>query len=299
MRRTTLFLFPGLLLLALVLLPEAAHAQVFDDVRSAYDTASSQWLTRLLPVAQHTFAGLAVIELAVSALLWGLRRTSIEEICANFLLKFLVLSFCYTLITFFPLWVPAITHGFETAGQIASGSTSVNPTQVLEDGEQLSLSILLAANDFGQLTHPSATVISTALAFFVWLSFAMISVQLLLVLVESYVVLSMGILFLGFAGFRATAPLADNYLLYAVRVGVKIFFLYALVAVGTTLVPHWQTLATGASTTDYPANLKPAYEVLAGALTFVFLVWRIPGSAASNLTGNAHFRLAEAIRGHV
>jgi type IV secretion system protein TrbL len=297
-RKTTRFL-PLLAFLGLVLLPAAAHGQVFDDVRAAYDTASSQWLNRLLPVAQHTFAGLAIVELAVSALLWGLRRHSLEEICAGFLLKFLVLSFCYTLITFFPLWVPAITHGFETAGQIASGSTTVNPTQILEDGEQLSLDILLAANDFGALTHPAATFISTALAFFVWLAFAMIAVQLLLVLVESYVVLSTGVLFLGFAGFRATAPLADNYLLYAIRVGVKIFFLYALVAVGTSLVPHWQTIATGASTADYPANLKPAYEVLAGALTFVFLVWRIPGAAAGNLTAQAHPRLAEAIRGHV
>jgi type IV secretion system protein TrbL len=297
--RRTLLLLPLLSILAVVLLPAAAHAQVFDDVKNAYDTASSQWLNRLLPVAQSTFAGLAILELAVSALLWGLRRTSIEDICANFLLKFLLLSFCYTLITFFPLWVPAITHGFETAGQIASGSTTVNPTQVLEDGEQLSLNILLAANDFGLFTHPSASLVSILIAFLVWLSFAMIAVQLLLVLVESYVVLSMGVLFLGFAGFRATAPLADNYLLYAVRVGVKIFFLYALVAVGTTLVPHWQTLATGASTSSYPANLKPAYEVLAGALTFVFLVWRIPGSAAGNLTANAHVRLSEALRGHV
>jgi type IV secretion system protein TrbL len=286
-------------LLALVLLPAVAQAQVFDDVRSAYDSASSQWLNRLLPVAQHTFAGLAIIELAVSALLWGLRRHTLEEICASFLLKFLILSFCYTLITFFPFWVPAITHGFETAGQIASGSTTVNPTQVLEDGEQLSLDLLLAANDFGLLTHPMASIVSTLIAFLVWLAFAMISVQLLLVLVESYVVLSTGVLFLGFAGFRATAPLADNYVLYAVRVGIKIFFLYALVAVGTTLVPHWQALATGASTADYPANLKPAYEVLAGALTFVFLVWRIPGSAAGNLAANAHLRLAEALRGHV
>jgi type IV secretion system protein TrbL len=298
--RRTILRLSFLLFFASVLLPAAAHAQVFDDVQHAYDTASSQWLERLLPVAQHTFAGLAVIELAVSALLWGLRRTAIEEICANFLLKFLVLSFCYTLITFFPFWVPAITHGFETAGQIASGSTTVNPTQILEDGEQLSLDILLAANDFGQLTHPTASIVCELLAFLVWLSFAMISVQLLLVLVESYVVLATGVLFLGFAGFRGTAPLADNYLVYAVRVGVKIFFLYALVAVGTSLVPHWQTLALGSSSAGgYPANLKPAYEVLAGALTFVFLVWRIPGAAAGNLTANAHFRLAEAIRGHV
>jgi len=296
-RRT--ILFPLLAFVALVLLPGAVHGQVFDQVRAAYDTASSEWLSRLLPIAQHTFASLAIVELAVSALLWGLRRHSLEEICANFLLKFLILSFCYTLITFFPLWVPAITHGFETAGQIASGATTVNPTQVLEDGEQLSLGLLLAANDFGLFTHPAASLVSMLVAFLVWLSFAMISVQLLLVLVESYVVLSTGVLFLGFAGFRATAPLADNYLLYAIRVGVKIFFLYALVAVGTSLVPHRQTIATVASTADSPANLKPAYEVLAGSLTFVFLVWRIPGSAAGNLTAHDHLRLAEALRGHV
>ena len=228
-----------------------------------------------------------------------MRRTSIEDICANFLLKFLLLSFCYTLITFFPLWVPAITHGFETAGQIASGSTTVNPTQVLEDGEQLSLNILLAANDFGLFTHPSASLVSILIAFLIWLSFAMIAVQLLLVLVESYVVLSMGVLFLGFAGFGPRLPRPTTTSSTRSGSASRSFSSMRLVAVGTTLVPHWQTLATGASTSSYPANLKPAYEVLAGALTFVFLVWRIPGSAAGNLTANAHVRLSEALRGHV
>jgi len=284
-------------LLLLFALPRPATAQVLDHVVGAYRSVGTQWLDRLLPVAQKTFTVLATIELAVSAILWALRRTSVDQICASFLLKFLVLSFCYMLISFFPYWIPAISGGFEHAGQIASGSTSVSPSNILELGNTLTLRILLTAGGTGIFEHPSGNIVATLVAIAVWVCYALIAVQVLLVLVETSVVLSTGILFLAFAGFRGTAPLADNFLLYAVRVGVRIFFLYALLAVGTTLVPSWNDLIFTGSV--YPFNLTPFFEVLAGSLCFVFIIWRIPAVAADRLTAQAHFRLGDALRAQV
>jgi hypothetical protein len=44
-------------------------------------------------------------------------------------------------------------------------------------------------------------------------------------------------------------------------------------------------------------NMRPAIEVLAGALLFALLVLTLPGSFARGITGGARLGLAEAIRG--
>lgn len=106
-----------------------AHAQggspssepVLDGIVTRYRTASSSWLPRLLPIAQRTFATLAAIEFAISGLLWGLRRDSLDEIAAKFLIKFTLTAFLLTLITSFGSWIPTIIDGFAVAGEHATG----------------------------------------------------------------------------------------------------------------------------------------------------------------------------------
>ena len=58
----------------------------------------------------------------------------------------------------------------------------------------------------------------------------------LLAWVESYVALAGGVLFLGFAGFRATAGFAENYLNYLVFLGVRLFLFYLVLGVGTSVI---------------------------------------------------------------
>jgi type IV secretory pathway TrbL component len=77
-----------------------------------YQTAAGSWLERIVPVAERTFALLATLELAVSGLWWALGREGLDAAFAALLRKFVLLSFLFSLIYLFPLWVPAITRGF-------------------------------------------------------------------------------------------------------------------------------------------------------------------------------------------
>ena len=54
-------------------------------------------------------------------------------------------------------------------------------------------------------------------------------------LVESYVVVGAGFIFLGFGGSRWTAPYVERYIALAVAVGVKLMVLYMLIGAGMTL----------------------------------------------------------------
>ncbi|HXU44465.1 MAG TPA: P-type conjugative transfer protein TrbL [Thermoanaerobaculia bacterium] len=270
-----------------------ASAQLLDAIVSSYQSSSGLWLQRMLPIAQGTFALLAAIELAISGLLWGLRRDSIDQILGEALKKFLLLSFLFALISAFPLFVPMITHGFEAAGQVASGQTVVNPSGVLAIGIELATQILLSVGSLSSF-YPVGSTVASFTALIVVLAFASIAAQLVLVLVETTIVLSGGILFLGFAGFRGTASFADNYLTWSFHVGIKIFLLYLLVGVGSSVAATWAELL--------PATLlvngwQPLFEVLGGALIFALLVWRIPTTVAAHLTQGASFRLHDALRG--
>src|SRR5258708_29421068 len=105
----------GVLLVACVLVvlvaaPAAAQwatqQPVLDGIAAQYRNASRLWRPRLLPVAQQLFMVLAGIEFAVSGALWALRRDSLDDIAAKFLLKFTLVAFLLALITVFTFWIP-------------------------------------------------------------------------------------------------------------------------------------------------------------------------------------------------
>jgi type IV secretion system protein TrbL len=283
-------------LLALLVLPVAAGAQqgALDGVVRSYSGLSQTWLVRLTPVAQTTFVLLAGIEFALAGLVWGL-RANLDGFAKAMVQKVMVLSFCYGLIYLFPVWIPRIVSSFERAGQAASGVATVNPSQVLDQGILLSALILLSVQGLGFLSTVTGSFVAAITALIVLLAYTAIAAQLCLVLVESYIVLTGGVLLLGFAGSSITAPLADRFISYAVRVGVKIFFLLLLTGVGFELADNWFLLLQTGSV--YPADLRPYMEVLAGSVVFALIVWRIPNDVAAHLTDGVSFRLAEALRG--
>ncbi|HVT16767.1 MAG TPA: P-type conjugative transfer protein TrbL [Thermoanaerobaculia bacterium] len=283
-----------------LLVPAAAGAQapqggILDQIVGDYQGASAGWLERIVPVAQRTFAVLAALEFAVSGIWWALGREALDAALAGLLKKFMVLAFLYALISAFPLWVPAITAGFEAAGQAAAGSSAVNPSQLLDLGIVISSNMLQSYSALGLLTNPAGTLLATASALLVFLAYVAIAARICLVLVETYLVLTGGCLFLGFAGCRITAPFAEGYLLYAVQVGVKIYLIYLLAAVGAGLSRQWALLQFGPQGQAAP-SLALGLQVLGGALIFCLLVWRIPSAVASRLTQGASLRLGEALR---
>lgn len=276
-----------------LLWPAPVSAQALDRIVNTYQVQSASWLQRMLPVAQATFALLAAIEFAISGLLWGLRRSSFDQILAAAIPKFLLLSFLFTLISAFPLFLPYISRGFEWAGQTASGESVVNPTEVLNLGIELSTQILHAIPGISGF-HIVGMIVTAFASLVILLAYAAIAAQLVLVLVESYIVLSGGILFLGFAGFRGTATFADNYLNWAFHVGIKIFLLYLLVGVGVSISHSWVSELEVLIERDVFAAVE---AVLGGALVFLVLVWKIPHTVASHLSSGATFRLQDALRG--
>jgi type IV secretion system protein TrbL len=102
--------------------------------------------------------------------------------------------------------------------------------------------------------------------------------------VESFIVIGAGILFLGFAGSRWTKFFTERYLSYLASVGVKLFVLYLIMGVGMGIASRWIPILERGGFSPIPF-----FYVMGGSLVFVFLTWHIPSVAGSMMAGPSAF----------
>jgi type IV secretion system protein TrbL len=289
MRRAAL-----LFLAAFVLLPVAAGAEelkALDGIVRDYQNALPHWFVQLGPHASRLFALLATLEICWAAIAWALNPA--HATLGGLLRKALLLGILFAAVQLYPFWLPAVVKSFEVAGQSASAEPTLNPSDVVGRGIHIGTALQLRAASFGLLAHPAALITSSFTSLIVIIAYIAIAAQLVLALTETAIVLATGPFWLAFAAFRGTAQIADNFLAYALHVGIKIFFLYLLVAVGVHLTSVWADYLL--LTIFDPFDLTIYSQILAGALVLAFLVWRIPGDVASRLSGGVGFRIREAL----
>jgi type IV secretion system protein TrbL len=293
MRASRFFVTLCVVAIAAVVVASAAAAQstVLDDTQQAYRTTVRTWLGPMSALARRLFVSLAALEVAVSGLLWTLRRDSLDEIAGKFLLKFILLSVVLLLITGAGYWLPPIVNSFAYAGRVAGvAPIAAGPSEIVDLGVYLAF---WAIDTTGLPIAPSSLITSAfalvsrlvVLGAFLW-----VAAMLVLAWVESYVALAGGVLFLGFGAFRATAPIAENYLGYLVFLGVRLFLFYLLLGIGTA------TITTALERMPPAMEPRQMAEVMAMAVIFAVLVLRIPSSMASRVAGGTSFGLAHALR---
>ncbi len=270
------------------------EAPVLDGIRNTYEAAARGWLPRLVPIAQRLFVLLAGLEFVVSGAVWMLRRESLDDIAAKFLLKFTLIAFLLAVITSFQYWIPPIMNGFAAAGETAIGSsTTVSPSDIIDIGRENAMVVLSTLHMSVILQDPAMAVYGALSAFLLALCFMAVAAQLTLVMIESYIVLGAGVLFLGFSAFRGTASFAENLIAYAFHVGIKIFFLYLIVGIGTNLARSWPALIRSSHLFG-PAS--PFFQVVGGAVIFAMLAIVVPNTVAARLAGRPTVGIAHALR---
>jgi type IV secretion system protein TrbL len=267
---------------------------LLDDLVQGYQTAANSWLNTLVPAAERTFGILAGLEIAVGALMWVVNRKTVDEMLLAFIKKILVLGVFYALLSQFRMWVPRIVQGFQAAGQASSHTQDLSPSGVMKVGIDISTRLIQAASNIGFLVPSVLTLLAPLVTLIVMIAFICIAAQLVMTLVESYLVVTGGVVFLGFAAFRGSAPIADKYIVYAVQVGVKLFLLYLLVGTGLAMAGNWAT-DMEQQLRIVGGNFKPLFDLLAGTIVFALLVWKIPTQVSYFLTQSVHFNLREAL----
>ncbi len=276
----------ALAVLAGVSLSAHADTRIMDDIAQQYKNASVGWSGTLLGFANRLFALLALIELAWSAAVWVLDKSEFQSLFAAIAKKIMWIGMFYALLLNGPVWIPAIVDSFVDAGAAAGGGAGLSPTDVFNTGIMNAATLVSGMSALDILKDPAMMMFGGLSAIIMVLAFAVIAGQLLIALVESYIAISAGMLFLGFGGSRWTTDFVQKFIGYAVATGVKLFMLYLVISIGNTQALTWAPMLTnalGAATGD---KFNVILTVMGGSVLLAFLAMQIPSMAASMLAGS-------------
>ena len=266
-------------------LPPVAMAQPSapSALLDQYRAARTSWFTAVATAARQLFGILALIEFAWSGAVLLLEKGDLQSWTAGMVRKIMWIGAFYTLLIYGPTWIPAIIDSFEILGQRAAGSGPLSPSGILMRGISIAGALLKSAGHSGILGNFGTALVTVLAAVLIVLGFIAITIQFVVAMVESYIVVSAGMIFLGFGGSRWTAPYVERQIGYAVSTGVKIMLLYMLIGLGMTLADQWIVDAQNIMTTPEPVNT--ALEIMGGSLIFTAICWHIPKLLAAVIGG--------------
>src|SRR5580698_1854011 len=271
-----------------VCVPGAGEGGILTGLAHQFSTTTQPWMTTALHYAQGLFFALVAIEIAWSAITYVL-------------LKILGVGFFFIVLQpqYGPVWIGDIISSFSQAGSAISGQVQLtpgDPSSVFNCGTDIANAMLESTSENQGMTLgnllPMIEIVLTSMicALGVVLAFAIIAGQLLITLVESYIVIGAGVFMLGFTGSRWTLVFGEKYVGYAVSIGIKLFMLELIVGLGFDLGQQWGSLFGNGI-----AAPETYIEVVGAALVFGFLAWQIPSLAASLMNGAPRMTLGSFV----
>ncbi len=287
-----------LICLALLLPFSTVAAGSLDQIAQQYKSSSLGWMNQSITYANHLFTGLALIEFVWSGMHYLLRKNDLSDLLGALTFKIISLSFFYTLLTLSPQWIPLILSSFSQAGASISGTTTLSPSGVFNLGPQIANQIILALGSpslgLQALGSYLFSAISAGLAaLLIVLAFAFASLQLLITLIESYLIIGGGMIMLGFLGSRWTLSFGERYLGYAVSTGVKLFILYLIIGLGPSLAQTINQDLQQAILSSGTGSPPPGSFFTAAAISLIYgaLCFMIPSLASSMMHGQPSLSL--------
>jgi type IV secretion system protein TrbL len=285
------------------------------DLPDVYKNATTTWVSTAFGYANKLFGLLAFIDFTWAMIVLFLEGHEMQGWIAGFLKKFMTISFFYALLINQSTWFPAIINSFVQIGQQAGGvSGYLNPSSILWTGVQISGAILAAclpnaatgatAGGILGVIVPGAGAALTAAslipalvalfcALLIFLAYVVITLTFIMATVESYVVMSAGLIFLGFGASRWTVPYTERYISLVVSTGVRLMVLYMIIGLGQTSSNTWVQEASQLPLST--AGLQSLFGLLASVIVFMALAWQVPKLASSILQGSLQMGSSDLI----
>ena len=242
------------------------------------------WTTNVWVYANTLFGVLAVIEFAWSAAVMLLEKSDLQSWTSALVRKLMWIGAFYALLLNGRIWIPAIIDSFTQIGQNAAGLGALSPSGVFMQGLSLAGALLDGASTSNFFSNPGASLALAFAALIIVVSYTLITINFIVTLVESYLVVSVGFIFLGFGGSRWTAPYTERYIGLAVSIGIKILLLYCLISAGFGLSLGWIDEAQSIAASTRP--VMTAFDVMGGSLIFMMCCWQIPKLFAAVIGGS-------------
>ena len=273
-----------------------------DTISSQFQAATTGWMTTAQGYAFKIFTALAAMDLSWWGIKQVLKKNDLADFIAGATLKIASIAFFYTIVKYAPMWMPLITSSFMDMGQAIGGSSAAtaSPSGVMSMAFSVVHQLYEVYNNApGGITNIGTNlflaIIIAVTSLLALIGFGLVALQLLMTLIETYLVGGAGLVMLGFTGSGLTSSFGEKYIGYLVSVGIKLLMIYAIIGLGQNLINS--ELAYIAQYTG--KSLPPTDLLTVGVSMLIYGVigMQAPGLAGSLMNGSPNMSLGNVAGG--
>lgn len=279
--RTPTYFKSIVLLLWLAIFALDAHAaidssDVMDSVLTRYQAAVTGWAGVITNSATWLFWTLVVISMVWTFGMLALRKADIGDFFAEFVRFTIFTGFFWWLLTNGPAFASSIMTSLRQLGGNATGlGSTLSPSGVVDVG----FAIFDKVIDRSSLWSPVNSAIGIIIAAVILVILALVSVNMLVLLVSGWILAYAGVFFLGFGGSRWTSDMAINYYKTVLSVAAQLFVMVLIVGIGKTFLDDYYNRMNEIIT------LKEMGVMLIVSVILLMLVNKLPNLIAGIITG--------------
>lgn len=293
-----------------------------DVLLAQFQAAGLAYSHAIQPYALKLFFGLFLIDLVVTFVFYT-ADSAIDPISylGRFIRQLMGGGFVIAMITYGFQWMSLVIQSFSAIGSAISGLPALSPQSILTTGISLASVLWNSPTASGLVAGTELAILEGVMALVVLGAFTWAAVELLLILVQAYLTIGLGVIVVSFSGNRFTSRASEGYFSTVLRVGVRILFLYAVLGIAMNLANSLDTALVAAChpvTTAVPwitsywtppahiitkictgtIGLADMANYAAMSIIFVALVCGVPRMAA-NLVGGPLGHAVEDLAGMV
>ena len=260
-------------------LPTPALAQtaggngVLDTISSQFTTSTQKWESSIKGHAVKLFWVLAGISFAWTFAVLLLKHADFADLFGA------VTRF--TFITFFFYW--PLSHGGEFASQIMQSTQQIGDDAAGSKGldwgafVQAGIDILLGVHGKINIWDPVTGLCAGILAILILIILSAITLDIILVTAQTWVIVYSGLIFLGFGASEWTREMSAGYFKTVLAFGIKLMVTLLLAAIALDILHQVQANAGQGWGTD----LAMLGKALASCLILLGIIAIVPGCVAS------------------
>ncbi|AMQ26643.1 TPA: P-type conjugative transfer protein TrbL [Legionella pneumophila] len=251
---------------------------LLDNILYRFSNNASMWSHTILSYARYLFWSLAMISMVWTYGMMALRRADIQEFLAETVRFLVVVGFFYWLLDNGPAIATSIMDSMRRLAANASGiDARVSPSDIVDVG----FDIVSKAIDNSSVWSPAATTVGLIVAGIILIVLAMVSINMLIILITGWILTYGGIILLGFGGGRWTQDIAIQYYKTILGIALQAFAMILIIGIGKSFVDQYYA----AMSKDI--LLKEMFVMLVVAVVLLVLINKIPPILASIVSGGS------------
>jgi P-type conjugative transfer protein TrbL len=182
-------------------------------------------------------------------------------------------------------WGLDLVRTFGILGNEAGGlGGATAPDSLMHLGLALATAIWSAIGYGSWLTMPVTSFISCFVGDGVFIIFAWVALKVTMLLIEVFVAVIGGSIFLPFGAFRFTHQLVGAWVNWIIGVGVQTFITFLMLSIAFPMITQWVSLLTG-SFSLITSSWIQSMIILAQAFVFWMVVVQMPKQARMMVSG--------------